>query len=203
MLLGAAAVFATTSVAHAQETGAMSFNGPRAEVHVGWDHVGVKTAAGEGSENGVAYGVEVGYDYLVPGSSVTFGVLAAFDLSNIEQCDTVGAIRSCAEAKRDIELGGRVGGPILDNALVYVKLAYVNGKGALSVRDSLVPTNSVSGSDTGSGVRVGAGVEAALSQNVYAKVEYRWTEYGTYRFDAANQVSIDRHQVVGGVGFRF
>ena len=43
-------------------------------------------------------------------------------------------------------------------------------------------------------LRVGAGVEQQLGTNLYAKAEYRYSNY---------EAGIERHQVLGGVGFRF
>ena len=51
-----------------------------------------------------------------------------------------------------------------------------------------------------SGLRLGAGIEQALSKALYAKAEYRWTRYGgkfPYMRDP------DRSQLLVGVGTRF
>src|SRR3546814_18059784 len=60
------------------------------------------------------------------------------------------------------------------------------------------------------GYRLGAGVEQKVGSNAYAKVEYRYSNYGDARLEFANggntdnfSVDTDRHQVVAGVGWRF
>ena len=50
------------------------------------------------------------------------------------------------------------------------------------------------------GFRVGAGAEFKLSNNMYLKGEYRYSNYG--KIDGYD-IDIDRHQVVAGVGIRF
>ena len=44
------------------------------------------------------------------------------------------------------------------------------------------------------GVRVGAGAQFGIGANSYIRTEYRYSNY---------QDGFDRHQVVGGFGFRF
>ena len=55
-----------------------------------------------------------------------------------------------------------------------------------------------------------AGVEQAIGRNTYAKVEYRYSNYGSARLEYPNgantnnfSVDTDRHQVAVGVGLRF
>ncbi len=61
------------------------------------------------------------------------------------------------------------------------------------------------------GWRIGAGVETAISENAFAKIEYRYSNYKEAEFDFNGQtpdssrfrIDTDRHQVVASVGLRF
>ncbi len=61
------------------------------------------------------------------------------------------------------------------------------------------------------GWRVGAGGELALSNNLFAKLEYRYSKYEEAEIDFEGDlpdsdrfdVDTDRHQIVAGVGLRF
>ena len=60
------------------------------------------------------------------------------------------------------------------------------------------------------GYRLGAGVEQAIGTNTYAKLEYRYSNYGEGEVDYVNgpdsgrfNLDTDRHQVVVGFGLRF
>jgi outer membrane immunogenic protein len=44
------------------------------------------------------------------------------------------------------------------------------------------------------GVRVGAGVEVALTDRVFSQIEYRYTNY---------ELDAEAHQFVLGIGYRF
>ena len=77
-------------------------------------------------------------------------------------------------------------------------------------RSSCVTTQATDTSFNLDGYRVGAGVEHALSPNTYAKIEYRYSNYGRasvlYGSDVTSgkfDVDTDRHQAVVSYGFRF
>lgn len=61
------------------------------------------------------------------------------------------------------------------------------------------------------GWRVGAGVETALGEKAFAKIEYRYSNYNEGEFDfngttpdsSRFRIDTDRHQVVASVGLRF
>ena len=188
-----------------------SFAGARIEAHAGWDRVDAELSAPAGAfsghEDGVMYGIEAGYDYLWPNSDVTFGLFGAADLADTKRCGAVlGNDRLCGKVKRDLEIGGRIGGRFEQfgqGGLVYVRASYVNGKGKLTYRNAGDPTQNDEGSDTRGGFRLGAGLEVALVSNAYVKAEYRWTDYGRYDEFPGATADFDRHQIIGGVGFRF
>lgn len=209
-LLATSLVVMSFSVsAHAED-----FTGPRIEAHVGWEQVGAEGKYDDGvdvytvggDKSGVAYGVGVGYDVAITPGMIA-GVEANFDLSDTKKCGEVyGLDRACLKAKRDIELSARLGQKLSPNVLFYLKAGYVNGKFAASYVDFEDILPSYSESDTRSGYRLGAGVEALLGSNAYIKAEYRYTDYGNWKFsdvDGDYSIGFDRHQILGGIGYRF
>lgn len=167
------AALAISAPAFAQDS---TFVGPRAEAIVGYD--AVKTNSnGLGTPDGFMYGAALGYDFNL--GSVIAGVDAEITDSTVKRSFAGGSIK----ADRDLYIGARVGMPIGDTALAYVKAGYTNARfSALGVGEN------------GDGVRVGAGLEYKLAANLYVKGEYRYSNY---------QDDVERHQVVGGVGLRF
>ena len=183
-----AGTFVTPAVA--QETS--PFSGIRVEGIVGYDTTDVED---EGSD-GVLYGAQVGYDFQSGGA--VFGIEAEASDSTVDECvddvDVVGDTL-CAQAGRDLYVGGRAGAAVSDNVLLYAKAGYTNGRVNLDYEDGTAGT--AADFDVGEnldGVRVGAGVEFALGPNSFAKTEYRYSNY---------EQGFDRHQVVAGFGFRF
>jgi outer membrane immunogenic protein len=115
------------------------------------------------------YGVNAGYDFDL-GSTVA-GI-------TVEYQDT-----SEDGLRRDLSAVGRYGFKAGDAALVYGLAGYTNlGVEALGFETEL------------DGVRVGGGVEYALTDQVYANVEYRYSNY---------EADLDTHQFAAGLGFRF
>jgi outer membrane immunogenic protein len=168
------------------------FTGLRVEGLAGWDRVHVE---GD-NDNGVAYGVGVGYDVQMGGAVV--GVEGEAAMSTMERCaqDAIAVgDELCADAKRDFYAGGRIGGVIGTGTLLYAKAGYTNARFRISYDDGTVAgLNDFDESGNFDGVRVGGGVEHSLGTNAFLKAEYRYSNY---------EGGLDRHQVVGGFGFRF
>jgi len=157
-----------------------TFNGAHVEALGGWDRV-----QGEGQhDDGVLYGVGAGYD--IRKGNAVFGIEG--EASDSTQKQSVGALTE--HASRDLYVGGRAGFVVGGNNLLYAKAGYTNAR------------FTVSGTDTGvtlargnlDGYRVGAGIEHQLSNNMFVKAEYRYSNY---------KDGVSRNQVVGGVGIRF
>lgn len=174
-------IFATTALAlMAVATPAMAqdgtFQGPRVEVVGGWDRAQTQGVGG----SGFVYGGGIGYD-LQRGKTV-FGVDAEVTGSTLDKCE----FGVCAKAGRDLYAGARIGVAATPNTLVYGKIGYSNGR-----MIGYTATQRIA--DNLDGVRLGAGVERSFG-NVYGKVEYRYTNYSQ---------NVERHQVLGGIGYRF
>lgn len=171
---------------------AADFTGPRIEAHVGWDRVGIDSRAlgVDDHEDGIAYGAGLGYDFALT-DTVIAGVEANIDFFDTDYGATVGTTAIGLEAKRDFDISARLGKKLTDNALFYVKAGYTNARLKASATGGGV---NISDAENGDGVRVGAGLEYALTDNVYAKTEYRYSNY---------EGGFSRNQVLAGIGFRF
>jgi outer membrane immunogenic protein len=121
--------------------------------------------------------VNLGYD--LQRGNVLFGIEGEVTESTAElkAGNTV-----LASASRDLYVGGRLG-YVLGNTAIYGKAGYTNARIESSV-----------GNENGDGLRVGGGVERKLGQNLFGKVEYRYSNY---------EADVERHQIVAGLGMRF
>lgn len=212
---------------------AQDLAGLRFEARAGWEQVATSAslpnpdedededgdellvASDKGSDP--SFGVELGYDLQV-GSSFVLGGYAGAELSNTEMCvELVEDDLACTELERTFTLGLRAGVALGESSLVYLKGGYSNGKFATSYNadvtdddeDDAVANEAFSGSR--GGVHVGGGVELGLTESLYAKLEYVYTDYGSRSHWLEDldedgpglKLSSDRHQVVAGIGLRF
>lgn len=186
----ATAAFAATPAA------AQAVQGPRVEGLVGYDQpridlsdVGIDDSF---KDEGVLYGVGVGYDFAL-GNGAALGVdLEATD-STAKESNSAGSLK----AGRDLYAGGRVSFPLgADGSNVYVKGGYTNARFTVSeatTQPTQVPT-LVTVTDELEGYRLGAGAQFALSGRAYVGGEYRYSNY---------QADVTRHQLALSVGTRF
>ncbi|TPG20845.1 porin family protein [Sphingomonas koreensis] len=205
-----AAGFAAPALA--QSTG--PFDGPRIGVIAGYDGLrpGRGPASDIGSNNGAdgfLYGAEAGYDhqmgrFVLGAEGEVAGSTAKADNDPMDPQE-LGYGR--VKAGRDLYAGVRAGYLVTPTTMIYAKGGYTNARLDLTHNDGTTNTGEHFNLD---GYRVGAGVEQAIGRNTYAKVEYRYSNYGDARLEYANgantnnfDVNTDRHQVVAGVGFRF
>jgi outer membrane immunogenic protein len=183
-----AAAAAAPAAAQTTATGT-GLGGLRLEGLVGYETTDIED---EGAD-GATYGVGIGYD--VQSGNAVFGVEAEAMESEINQCvagfpgtgDTL-----CAKGGRDLYVGARAGAAVGANSLVYAKAGYTNTRLELEFDPAVGSTTTAD--DNLDGVRVGGGVQFGLSQNLYAKAEYRYSNY---------EQGYDKHQGLVGVGFKF
>lgn len=184
------ALLAATVATPAFAQDAAPFTGPRVEAIVGYDSADVE---GENS-GGLVYGGAIGYDFQLGGAVA--GIEAELTDSSVDECISgldVAGDQFCAQVGRDIYVGGRIGAVLGSNTLLYAKAGYVNGRANLQYDAPGTANDFDDGVDL-DGVRVGGGVEFALGRNAFAKAEYRYSNY---------EQGFEKHQVVGGIGFRF
>lgn len=211
---GTVALFASPVAAQSAVDG--PFTGPRAEVLAGYDI----SKAGSTIDNddidndnqsidGVNYGVGIGYDFNAGGAVIGIegeyaGSTAETDFSD---GDFEGIGLGNVETGRDLYVGLRAGVLAQPDLLLYVKGGYTNA--SYNLRSDSGTTNLDEDLRT-DGYRVGAGAEYALTENTFAKLEYRYSNYSDAELEFENgegvevgDIDLDRHQIMAGFGFRF
>lgn len=194
-----------------------AFTGPRVEATVGWDMSKSGSSVDDDttrdldqSIDGLLYGGGVGFDvamgdtFVVGAEAELTDSKASADNDGVPNTFNLGRV----EAGRDIYVGARAGFVVGERLLVYAKGGYTNARFNLVGTDGTVDLDQRLDTD---GWRVGAGAEMALSENAFAKVEYRYSKYNEAEFDFNGEtpdssrftIDTDRHQVVASVGFRF
>jgi len=212
-LAAATATAALAAPAFAQDA-PTTFTGPRAGVILGYDRL--QPGSGPNSSissdrkaDGLTYGGDVGYDAaiggLVIGAEGEVTGSTAKVTNNPANAAALGYGR--VKAGRDLYIGGRLGFRAAPSTLIYAKGGYTNQRLDLVASNGTTETGAHYNLD---GYRLGAGVEQALGGKAYAKIEYRYSNYGDARLEYPNgantnnfDVDTDRHQVVAGVGIRF
>jgi outer membrane immunogenic protein len=184
----AAGTLATPAFAQDQS----NLGGFRVEAIGGYDRPSVE----DENASGIVYGVGVGYDF--QSGNALFGIEAEATDSTADERRT-GFLATGDElrvrAGRDFYVGGRVGAIVGGGTLLYAKAGYTNARVRVDYEDGTAGTLADFTDRTNlDGVRAGAGVQFAIGSNAYLKTEYRYSNY---------QDGVDRHQVVGGLGFRF
>ncbi|WP_267905508.1 outer membrane protein [Erythrobacter mangrovi] len=179
--------FFWTGSAHAED-----FTGPRIEARAGWDRA--SPGDKQSSVDGISYGIAAGYDIALTDSLIA-GLEAGVDLFNNDTSWVSGTTAFESSAKRDIEFAGRIGTGLGENFLVYAKAGYSNARFEETMTVGGTTGNSRTELSTNlDGIRVGAGLETKLDDGIYAKTEYRYTNY---------EQGVSRHQVVAAIGLRF
>ncbi|MBX9815949.1 MAG: hypothetical protein A4S12_04975 [Proteobacteria bacterium SG_bin5] len=189
------------------------FDGPRAGVILGYDRL--QPGSSEDSDiagddegaDGLLYGGDIGYD--VQRGRLVFGVEAEITGSTSRVGNPARANLGFGRVKagRDIYGGVRIGTTLTPTTLAYAKAGYTNARLDLTASDGVTETGGNFNLD---GYRVGLGLEKALGPRTYAKIEYRYSNYGDARFEFPRGgntnnfgIDTDRHQLAAGVGFRF
>src|SRR3954470_1965311 len=212
--LAATATAALAAPAFAQDE-PTTFTGPRVGVILGYDQIqpGRGPDSDIGSDHraqGLTYGGDVGYDAAI-GNSLVIGaegeVTGATGKVSNNPTNAAALGYGRVKAGRDLYIGGRLGVRAAPSTLIYAKGGYTNQRLDLTASNGTTETGAHYNLD---GYRVGAGVEQASGGKAYAKVEYRYSNYGDARLEYPNgantnnfDVDTDRHQVVAGVGIRF
>ena len=159
-----------------------------ADIGYGWgstDHTFSNgSPAGNSDPNGVLGGGFVGYNYQV--ASWVFGLegdIEGSGMSGSFSNVTMGSSTATAKLTLDASVRGRIGFA-WDRALLYVTgggaLAHYDFRGGPAVATAKTPLCPQCGfSQDLTGWTVGAGMEYAFAPNLSARVEYRYTDYGS------------------------
>ena len=171
----AIAASALASPVLAQNNG--DFSGLKGTAIAGYDNIDLDIAGVE-NVDGFLYGGSIGYD--AQSGNIVYG-------AELEATESTGEISSPAgsvEVGRDLYAGARLGYVVSDSAMLYAKAGYTNARSS----------SPGLGGANGDGVRVGGGVEFKLSNNVFARGEYRHSNY---------EDGVSRNQGLVGLGVKF
>ena len=165
-------------------------------------YIGIQTGYGWGrasdtKHDGWMIGGYLGYNVQLDGSPVVFGVETDLNWSDVDgRRGAVGGGRTRLNSDWNGATRGRIG-YAFDRFLVY-------GAAGIAYADREVRSPRIGGKDdkTAVGWTVGGGVEAAVTDNVVARAEYRYTDYGSDRFRGLKS-SATEHRIMGGVAFKF
>lgn len=177
------------------------FNGPFVGVQAGWnkDDLGTpSTRIGDlsvdRSSDSFSGGGFAGYDFkLSPRFVIGAEAGVQFGADDSIVRDT-GAARVSVDPKRSLDFTGRAGYLLTDNTLLYARGGYTNARVRTSIDDA---AGFRSVSENRDGWLVGAGVERAISDNVSARLEYRYSDL------SEGDGKFDRHQALVGIAYRF
>lgn len=195
-----------------------SFSGPRVEAILGYDVSKAGSSVDDDinedndqSAEGLLYGVGVGYDYDF-GNGV-IGIEGEFTDSTAktefnDDGDFEGFGFGRVKTGRDLYVGARAGFKATPNTLVYLKGGYTNARFDVLASDGETELRDKIDTD---GWRIGAGVEQAITNNAFVKLEYRYSNYEKGELDYTGDIvdgqrfdlDLDRHQVMVGAGVRF
>jgi outer membrane immunogenic protein len=153
--------------------------GFRAELHGGWDR-GENSYIGD-SKSGATYGFAAGYDFNI-NENFFMGVEAGLDSSSTKICVLDGCLKAGLDFGSVVRFGYQN-----ERAKIYA----IGGYSRAKLKGTIVGESFKEWDD---GWRVGGGYELNFDSGVYAKVEYRYTNYSD---------GFSRHSVIAGVGYQF
>lgn len=159
-------------------------------------------ASGDSDPDGFIVGGHVGY--LFQNGNVVFGIEGDGEYSDVDGSFTT----ATSTGSVDIEAQGS-GRGVLGYSLGSV-LPYITGGVAIAgvdYRGSTGLAASSGFSETAIGYTVGGGLRVALTENIDARVEYRYTDFGSERGTigggASSSIDLETHAVRGGISFKF
>ncbi|MCJ8158508.1 outer membrane protein [Sphingomonas sp. LaA6.9] len=214
---------ATPAMAQSDET---DFSGFRVEALGGYDNTGVDFdddafGGGKQSQSGFLYGIAAGYDFQT--GPMSFGIDVEFsDATSGDQFDLQGiaadgqavAATANVDVGGDFYIGGRAGYVVSPGILLYLRGGYTHEKVDIDGSGTKAGTPFTFDDGIGlDGFRLGVGSEIKLTDMIFGRVEYRYSNYNNGNLSiGSNDVNLDamfedidvvRHQGVVGVGIRF
>lgn len=176
----AAALFAIPAAANAQAF---------VQAETGIDSI----SFGGESDEGVSYGISAGYDMPLSGGMFV-GVQGTVADSTTKECFNdvdVAGDRACLKTGRDLAAVVRFGTSVGDKTKLYVLGGYTNARLVATYNDG---TDSFKDGANGDGFRLGAGFQYDLSEKLFVKAEYRYSNY---------ESDFSRNQGIVAVGAKF
>lgn len=151
--------------------------------------------------DGFIGGVYGGYNWQFAGPWVV-GIDGSFNWSGASGSSAAAPIANSAEVDWKGFIRGRLGYAV-DRFLIY-------GTAGAAVMDYNATAGAGSGSATPWGWTIGAGVEAAITQNVTARLDYAYQDYGTFSVTGSGAfagagvpVSVSSHTLMAGIALKY
>jgi len=147
--------------------------------------------------NGVEGGLYTGYNFQVT-PNVVIGAEGDFTLTDLEDTKSNGGVTLTSKSDWNSNIRARLGYSF-DRYLIY-------GAGGLALADLELEGNGDTDSKTALGWTLGVGGEAAVTNNVSAKFEYVYQDFGEEDFNlngAGVSSDFSNSQVRFGLGYRF
>jgi outer membrane immunogenic protein len=160
----------------------------------GYEWADMETDASDFDSDNFAGGVFTGYNFDV-GNGLVVGVEGDVTYHDQEGTDSAG-----------VDFGTDWNGTLRGRLGYAMGRFMVYGTGGLAVANAEASDATSSDSQTAVGWTAGAGVEAAVTDNVFARVEYRYTDLGSdsYSLDSGDtDAELKSHGVMVGLGFKF
>ncbi|GHC68701.1 outer membrane protein [Limoniibacter endophyticus] len=141
--------------------------------------------------DGFVGGVFGGYNWET-GNGLVYGIEADVNYSDVSG----GAAGIQAKSGVDGALRARIGSAVTPDVLVYAA-------GGVAAKNQKIEAAGISEKETMVGWTAGVGTDVKLTENVFARGEYRYTDYGDEDFDTFGNVESKDHRVMVGVGVKF
>lgn len=195
-ILGAAVVAAILPAA-AQ---AQSFDGPYVGAQIGFNHEDASsgadttgTVATDGERDSFVGGVYAGYDHQFA-NRIVIGAEAGFQIAADDRITGSSLSNFSIDPRYSFDLSARAGYVVTDTTLLYARGGYSNTRARVNYT---IEGDAVSDVRTLDGWFVGGGVERKITDNISARLEYRYHDLGEGGDD------FERHQALVGVSYRF
>ncbi|MTI43653.1 outer membrane immunogenic protein [Roseibium hamelinense] len=166
----------------------------------GWgefDNSSGPTGSFNSNANGVQGGGHAGYNYAITPNIVT-GLEADFQFSDLSKTNFRNGVGVKTSSDWNSSVRGRLG-YTFDRFMVY-------GAGGLAIADLKVNADGAEESTTAFGWTLGAGVEGAVTNNITARVEYAYQDFGRESFTLNGnryRSDLDANLVRFGLSYKF
>jgi len=147
----------------------------------GCSKLGYRSDIADNRANGALLGINLGYNFLLPNRWL-LGIGTEFksygiDKQNAYSSDSRFQLKSSFDNK--FSLLAKAGYLLNDKSLIYVNGGWTNAKIKRDFLDEDLPQNSQSHKTWQDGWTVGLGGEYNFYQNLTAKIEYRYSDFGS------------------------
>jgi outer membrane immunogenic protein len=171
-----------------------TWTGPYAGVALGWGFSGETEAPGNSVDtDGFIGGGFAGYQW--QNGMFVFGAEIDANYSNLRGSNAGLSSRSGFDGS----LRARMGVAVMDNVLIY-------GTAGGALQNLRVTDVAGSDSNTMVGWTAGAGVDVKMTEQLFGRVEYRYTDFGSKTFNTGSgpqSISSSNNRVMFGLGLQF